>query len=258
MPILISESVLKRLFWPTAWAIAGSQAITAAVCLAFGVEQVGLTLAVAFLCPLLISPPISYFFGLQKDKLAEAMSELSLTHAELAEAYERLDIQSKRDGLTGLLNRSAFFSLAEAELHKSHDGALLIVDADHFKAINDRHGHSTGDVALSEIAAALVEGAGSAGHAGRIGGEEFAVLLPEVSPSTAAAVAQAVLAGVARSKVQDRDGSFVRLSVSIGIAMFAEHRSLDDLFNEADRRLYRAKEAGRNRIEGVPVRSFAA
>ncbi|MBV9076672.1 MAG: diguanylate cyclase [Methylobacteriaceae bacterium] len=141
-----------------------------------------------------------------------------------------------RDGLTGLANRRAF----DETLGGAPRGTLLLIDADHFKAINDRYGHVAGDECLRRLAAILRDAeVGAGGRAARIGGEEFALLLPEIAPEPARAVAEAI-----RTRVADAGGG-PPLSVSIGIAS----GEAAGLRLAADRALYEAKARGRNRVE---------
>ena len=96
--------------------------------------------------------------------------ELATAHAELARAHAMLAEQAIRDPMTGLLNREAFFDRLKSAADATHRGLLLIIDADHFKAINDTYGHESGDRALVEIASAIARGATTDALVGRIGG----------------------------------------------------------------------------------------
>ena len=103
-------------------------------------------------CPLLISWPASAFTFWQGERLKSAHRELARTHAELALAHRRLADRASRDEMTGLLNRESFFAALEKARAEPSGGSFLIIDADHFKSINDRFGHPVGDVVLQATA----------------------------------------------------------------------------------------------------------
>lgn len=168
----------------------------------------------------------------------------------LARAKGEIEELARRDGLTGLLNRRAFFELAQATLERARDQpgplTLLVLDADHFKLINDGHGHAAGDEALKLIAATLLGATRQYDLVGRIGGEEFAVLLRGAAPDEASLVAERIVSAVRLADFR-RAGRPVPLSVSVGIAMLEPGLDLDGLFARADAALYAAKRAGRGR-----------
>lgn len=177
---------------------------------------------------------------------------LSMKMRELAIANHRLSLAASIDTLTGCLNRGAFTAAAEARLAAGAAscprGALLVVDADQFKRINDRFGHDAGDEALRVIAAAIREGAAPTGLVGRLGGEEFGVFLPDVGDEGAAEVAERIRRTIHASHFAPL-GTHWRLSASVGGAVFDRAIGFSELFRLADQRLYRAKMAGRNRVE---------
>ncbi|HHZ07340.1 MAG TPA: GGDEF domain-containing protein [Rhizobiales bacterium] len=179
---------------------------------------------------------------------------LTLKLRELAIANHRLSRAASTDSLTECLNRGAFTAAVEAHLRgrgTSHPrGALLVIDADQFKQINDRFGHDAGDEALLEIAAAIREATRAGDLVGRLGGEEFGVFLPDASDADAAEVAERI-----RRTIHGRrfapDGVHWRLSASVGGAVFDQPIEFSELFRIADQRLYRAKMTGRNRVEMI-------
>jgi diguanylate cyclase len=126
-------------------------------------------------------------------------------------------------------------------------GALLVVDADYFKGINDRYGHSNGDVALKLIAERLKEEVRANDLVGRIGGEEFGVFLPRVDAASALEIAERIRRAVAHSAFAP-SGVPAPISVSIGAAVFHGPISYERLFATADSLLYEAKYLGRNRV----------
>ena len=176
---------------------------------------------------------------------------------QLAIAQRDLSIVAATDSLTAVLNRGAFSMLVEAYLEQTrkqeqaHSGALLIIDADHFKSINDRHGHDCGDQALKLIAQAIKGQLRGGDIVGRIGGEEFGVFLPGVDPSHSWVVAESI-----RRRIREMDfspgGRPCPLSVSIGGTSFSGPTTFEEIFVAADRRLYAAKSNGRDQVSFDP------
>jgi diguanylate cyclase (GGDEF)-like protein len=154
------------------------------------------------------------------------------------------------DSLTGALSRRAFRTGAVREIelarrHK-HDLSCVVLDLDHFKAVNDTHGHGVGDLVLRATVDVCREELSAADMIGRLGGEEFAVLLPHTSLAASLAVAEKLRAALSRAYVQSEAGT-VRPTASFGIAaMDASVTDIDELMRRADRALYAAKDAGRN------------
>jgi diguanylate cyclase (GGDEF)-like protein len=155
------------------------------------------------------------------------------------------------DYLTGLPNRRTLFTQGEALLAQQPAElagvAVGVIDIDHFKAINDRHGHDAGDQALAFVASRILATCGKADLLARQGGEEFAVLLTGVDPEHAWAAMEAIRNAVASEAFRYRDAS-IPMTVSIGFAMLtASDQTLDDGLRRADIALYRSKADGRNR-----------
>jgi diguanylate cyclase len=173
---------------------------------------------------------------------------------ELALAREELQRLASTDSLTAVLNRGAFTMLVEAYLERaqngsgSQNGALLVVDADFFKNINDTYGHQIGDRALIGIADAMRSCIREMDIVGRIGGEEFGVFLPGAEAGTAALIAERIRQIVGKTPIVDAQTRGF-LSVSIGAAVFFSAVSYQELFLVADQKLYEAKKIGRNRVE---------
>jgi len=172
---------------------------------------------------------------------------------DLKRALDEVTRLSRTDALTGLINRRAFmedaeYTLARARRH-GRPFALVAVDVDHFKPINDMLGHQVGDAALVAVAAALVRSVREADRVGRIGGEEFMILLAETTPATVAEVAERcrqTLHGVDWPAIDRR---LLPVTASFGIAIYPDHGTeLDALIHRADLALYRAKHAGRDAI----------
>ena len=155
------------------------------------------------------------------------------------------------DVMTGLANRSLFQAhLAELDAGTRHVGALLLVDLDGFKQVNDTHGHAMGDECLRETALRLIESCGAAELVSRIGGDEFAVLLnAEATPAEVEALADGIVDMMRRPV--SRLGQVLQLGVSVGVA-HSRGGSSEDLFRQADTALYAAKAAGRNTSRVFP------
>jgi diguanylate cyclase (GGDEF)-like protein len=169
--------------------------------------------------------------------------------------YSDLEDLAYRDELTELPNRRGASRQIDVLISRArrhgHQLAVLLIDADRFKAVNDRHGHAVGDIVLRELAARLRERVRREDVVGRWGGEEFVIVLPETTPDGAAAVAEALRAGIARAPVQTEDGP-LQVTVSIGVAAWTG-QELDVLVASADRALYAAKAAGRDRVVSEPA-----
>jgi two-component system chemotaxis response regulator CheY len=173
--------------------------------------------------------------------------------ARLHEAMHRLETLALHDSLTGLLNRRAIMEHATAELARARrEGqplSLILLDVDHFKAINDRHGHLIGDEALKMVAATLSACKRVSDWAGRWGGEEFLLVLPRTTAESALAIAERLRAGVAAASLPLPDGGALRLRISAGVCTIPPGADglIDEYVREADAALYEAKRAGRDR-----------
>jgi len=170
---------------------------------------------------------------------------------ELAEANARLEHLAHTDVLTGVANRRRFIEAAQQEIQRTRRNgtplALLMIDLDHFKRINDANGHAVGDEVLRNFAAVAAGPLRAADLVARIGGEEFAILLPETALPGAEEVAQRILETVRLQTIETAQKK-VRYTVSIGVACLrSEDPDYEVLLARADTALYRAKVAGRNR-----------
>ncbi|WP_378944880.1 GGDEF domain-containing protein [Mesorhizobium sp. ANAO-SY3R2] len=198
------------------------------------------------ICPLLMGFPSAFYSLWQREKLKRAHEDLSRAHAQLAAAHRRLSEKASRDEMTGMLNRENFFAALDGSRRKSDRGALLIIDADHFKRINDSFGHLTGDQALLQIASAISRGVRSGDILGRIGGEEFGAFLVGASADEAKLVAERIRAEVEKLSFQPDNERSVPLTVSIGGTSCPVEANVSELMRAADKRLYEAKARGRN------------
>lgn len=167
-------------------------------------------------------------------------------------AYEaELERLARTDGLTGLWNRRYFVELCGREMNRAERDAtplsLLMIDLDHFKAVNDRHGHAAGDAVLCALAGHFRSQLRLIDVIGRLGGEEFGVGLPAIGLDEALGVAERMRAGLEGLDI-DAAGAQLRCTVSIGIAEWNGSESFDVLLARADAALYAAKRQGRNRV----------
>ena len=173
-------------------------------------------------------------------------------------AYQAtLERLATTDHLTGLLNRRAFLEATEREIRRAHrygqSLSLLMLDVDHFKNINDTHGHPAGDEVLRRIAAACRDMLRDEDLTGRLGGEEFAVTLVQAPLGAAIAVAERLRKTIG-DLVIEHDGKTLKATVSIGVVEYGIRAStLSSLVSQADELLYAAKHAGRNRVCATQV-----
>jgi diguanylate cyclase (GGDEF)-like protein len=187
------------------------------------------------------------------DKIAPAVAQELSAVVRLVLLVEESQRLATTDGLTGLINRRAFVHELKRELDRAtrtgSPTSLLLLDLDHFKAINDTHGHGAGDSVLVAVAKTLQKESRVYDLVGRWGGEEFIVALPSTDEDRALIVAERLRAAIANLKVTNNDGTAVPLSASIGAAQLEPNaESLDQLVDRADRAMYRAKVGGRNRV----------
>jgi diguanylate cyclase (GGDEF)-like protein/PAS domain S-box-containing protein len=188
-----------------------------------------------------------------ENELLRSMADMQSAHAELEVARGAAELRASTDELTGTSNRRRFAELVSEVLRGGHDGwALVLLDADHFKHVNDVYGHVVGDAVLVELAARLRTHLEPGDELARWGGEEFAVLLRGVRGEAALRErAERLRAGVARTPMTAA-GVGLRLTVSVGAALAgSELETLDALVETADRCLYDAKRRGRNRVSLV-------
>jgi diguanylate cyclase (GGDEF)-like protein len=184
-----------------------------------------------------------------QETVTQTKAELTLAAKIAGDAQEALKEQALKDGLTGLWNRKAIFAMLEREVCRAQRDkfpiTLLMLDMDHFKNINDTHGHLTGDEVLREAAGRLIEVMRPYDFAGRYGGEEFLVVLPSCSPHNGLLRAEDFRRSVAERPVPTAHGPLA-VTCSVGVAAYDGKMPLEDLIHEADKALYNAKRQGRN------------
>ncbi|PKU26384.1 sensor domain-containing diguanylate cyclase [Telmatospirillum siberiense] len=173
-------------------------------------------------------------------------------NSKLTLAEQIIRALANTDPLTGLKNRRHFFEVAAREFTRAERYdlplAVMMIDADHFKSINDTFGHATGDVALCQMVKKVSEVLRETDVFGRLGGEEFAILLPQTTIGGATVLAERVRENIAAMTI-DTDKGPLRLTVSIGVdARSNRTPSFATMLHDADSAMYRAKEAGRNRV----------
>ncbi len=233
----------KRQMWIFIGAVAGLSVIVTELMLllvylwlgdvAFGKENAFLT---AFIVPIVVSIPVCY-----------TTSRMAL---QLSDAHARLKELAHTDELTGLINRRSFFESADIMLAEARDAdavlSLLVIDADYFKQLNDTYGHATGDAALQFITEQMKESVRKTDLVCRLGGEEFAVLLPDLNEEEAEKLGVRILKRIA-SRPMFWDDKIIEMSVSCGVADSRVGYDMTTLFKAADDALYAAKTTGRNR-----------
>jgi diguanylate cyclase (GGDEF)-like protein len=184
------------------------------------------------------------------DEMAQSLQDRD---ARLAQALHELREQASTDALTGLYNRRHFREVLQRELARAKRNgtciALVMIDIDYFKKINDTYGHGAGDLVLREMGALLKENTRAGDTACRFGGEEFALILPESGGEGARLKAETLRRAVSELDLAYDGQELGRLTASFGIALFPDHADEPDaLLRAADEALYAAKGAGRNRV----------
>lgn len=172
---------------------------------------------------------------------------------QLIQAREQMEALAMHDGLTGLLNRRAIEEYAEAEFNltdrKERAMSIILLDIDHFKNVNDRFGHKTGDYALQQAAKILKEELRKYDRVGRWGGEEFMLILPDTQLQDAATVAERIRLKTAETQISLENGESFSVHISLGVVCTtSQFQSLTKFIDAADQALYQAKQNGRNRV----------
>lgn len=235
--IRLHRETWKRVIWHTALHTSFAVLASVAVCtflldtFSAGIDRFGM--AAAVLAPLLLGAPMIFIMSYRQQQLEHAYAELASVAA--------------RDSLTGCLNHGGFVSLVTAALDAGQGGTLLVIDADHFKTVNDRFGHAVGDTALQAIASAIRDRSGEDAIVGRLGGEEFGVFAPVASPFLARLLCETIRSAVEAIALEAPHPD-VRLTVSIGGTLAQGGEPFGQLFRVADAELYAVKEAGRNAV----------
>ncbi len=231
--------IWRRVALATAASVVASVLITLSIYLlatgSLAGSALGLTIAV--IAPALIAPVGSYQY-------------ISLSY-RLRRANERLRILSEMDSLTSTLNRRKFMEVAGKHLslarRHGHPVSVLLIDFDHFKQVNDKHGHAVGDQVLVRTVGNIRETIRDTDALARIGGEEFILLLPHTAREGAEELAGRVLETVRKTRISAA-GQHIQVTVSLGGSTCEQGTTnLDELMSAADKLLYEAKQAGRDR-----------
>jgi diguanylate cyclase (GGDEF)-like protein len=188
-------------------------------------------------------------------------ARLLVTQNRLIHAKEALRREASRDGLTSLWNRKAILGILERELlraERDHEPVgLIMIDVDHFKAVNDSRGHAAGDAVLRIIASGIAAMVRPYDSVGRYGGEEFLIVAPGCGLAETWELAERVRVHVAACSII-AGGSNVQVSLSLGVATAQAANDIEKLLHDADAALYQAKNAGRNRVEPTLGRAASA
>ncbi|HET9394765.1 MAG TPA: GGDEF domain-containing protein, partial [Nitrospiraceae bacterium] len=200
-----------------------------------------------------LSPTVSPIELEQRVAVGRRIAELQQRYVE---ASEMLRVKASMDSLTGLHNRAEILRVLERELNRMHRHgytmSVLMIDVDHFKRINDQHGHPAGDEVLRHIGATLQKTMRSYDEIGRYGGEEFIAVLPETTLNQAIAAAERIRCCVAQAEVRYNKLQF-KLTISVGaVSSFGTEDTPQGLIERADMALYAAKQSGRNCVCAVP------
>ena len=196
-------------------------------------------------------------FTEESRELARWLATQASIALENAHLHGLVKAQAVTDELTGLANRRRFMEVVELELKRAERFqsplGLVLVDLDDFKLVNDRYGHHTGDQVLRALSNVFREGLRDVDLASRLGGEEFAVLLPETDDSGAGGVAERLRAALASLELAAPGGEKFGVTASFGVAVYPQAQTVDELLNSADAALYRGKAEGKNCVVLAPA-----
>jgi len=179
--------------------------------------------------------------------------EMTQLNQRLQDLANELEYRATHDSLTGIFNRAAIIELVDRHF-KRQDLALIVLDIDHFKRVNDSFGHPVGDQVIVGVVDCLKRVVPATASIGRVGGEEFTVLLPGQSGEAAQEVAETVRRTIERHTFGLPDGSAI--TASFGVSWAAAGGKFDDAYNQADEALYLAKRSGRNQVARVSERQY--
>jgi len=178
-----------------------------------------------------------------RELMARVKSQL--TQLEL---IRKLDYMASRDALTGIYNRRMFFQLSQKLYNSASEKIVtLMIDIDHFKQVNDTYGHQVGDQVLKSIVNDISSSIPENAVFGRLGGEEFAIMLSDITADEALNCAESLRERIANHNIPVNDNTKLKCTISIGLGAKEDTNSLDELLKSADDMLYAAKKEGRNR-----------
>lgn len=208
------------------------------------------------LIPRALAIPSNDEFRTKNEALLQAQNELlesnQLLELRVLERTSELERLTMTDALTGVMNRRGLIDNLTAEIERAeryhHHLSLLMIDMDHFKDVNDKYGHLSGDAVLIEVANILSDTCRTSDFLGRYGGEEFLLLLPETGTEEASQLAERIRGAIEQHRFCQDDDVDISLTCSIGVTEFRVNQTQTNLLQSVDRMLYSAKESGRNRV----------
>lgn len=203
-------------------------------------------MTLAFIVPWVICVPANLYITRQREQLIDMADKLKEAQEDLQQVNKDLQRRASIDGLTGLANREHFIKLFDERRMKSSHNVLMIVDADHFKNINDGYGHPVGDQALILLSSVFKRILRKNDLVGRIGGEEFGVLLPDTSKAEGEIIGEMVRHEIENTLFEPQEGVPHRITVSIGLTAVMQHEERALPMRNADSALFEAKRRGRN------------
>jgi diguanylate cyclase (GGDEF)-like protein len=200
---------------------------------------------------LMLLYPTRSGFDADAERLATWLASQASIALENARLHHVVQVQAVTDELTGLVNRRRFMTALGTETARTsrlRPPSLILADLDDFKRVNDRFGHPVGDELLQEFARALLDHVRDIDIPARLGGEEFAVLLPETPVDGASAVAERLQRFLTATPLLVKNGHSIHATASFGVAELVEGEAGDELLRRADAALYRAKDEGKNQV----------
>jgi len=194
-------------------------------------------------------------------ELKQAKKELELELQKKAKLEKHLQHLASTDPMTELYNRRAFFEISDLEVSGAKIDkeklTCLLIDIDHFKNINDTYGHDAGDIVITSVAKMMISNTRDKDHIGRIGGEEFAILMPKTDADAAYLIADRLRENISRHAISIHNHHTLKVTVSIGLSSLNHHseETIHTLLKRADNALYQAKNNGRNQVCCLPSKS---
>lgn len=248
LPFRPSKPVLRQTSIIAAIAVLLSFALTGALYLAtLGLDdRFWDAMTFAIIVPWGISIPLGWYTVAQHHRLMGVTSKLKIAQRELRAMNEKLQRKASFDGLTGLANREHFIKQFDDRRKAAENNVLMIVDADHFKNINDGYGHPIGDKALILLAGVFKRSLRKQDLVGRIGGEEFGILLPDTVEAEGEIIGEMLRHEIENVLFEPQPGDIHRMTVSIGLTGVSPREERAIPMRNADTALFEAKRRGRN------------
>ncbi|MCF6245064.1 MAG: sensor domain-containing diguanylate cyclase [Sulfurovum sp.] len=196
--------------------------------------------------------------GEKTKELNRAKEDLEAELKKKIELEKHLKHLASTDPMTELNNRRAFFELSELEISKAkfdkEQLSCLVIDIDHFKRINDTYGHDVGDIVINDVAKLMILNTRTKDHIGRIGGEEFAVLMPKTNAESAYQIADRLRENISKHTIAIDNHEAIKITISIGLSTLTKDKdeTIHTLLKRADTALYKAKNNGRNQVCCLP------